>query len=326
MIMGQELGRAGASVAEKVLKADEDNVAIRLILLGYYGALKSRHDKYFRQLIWMINNRPGDYVCFYLGGYVSSKKGFEWTESRSRDAAARWMHQVRKNSNDARILSNAANFFQYIGDFPTMERLYKRALKIDTTFALPARRLAYNYRAKASEASGPARKVGVRRALAMVDLALERDDQFGERLGLLVEFTPTAIKFGYLEQAEKYATELRHHGRKLNLWRQYAYLYLAWLDFRLQRIRQLNNHLKKLKASFADDPTHLPSGTAALSFVNEILGANENNIGQKVLSVLIAGEENEAEKLELMEWLAAIENGTKVKHKLLKRCMFYFPP
>jgi hypothetical protein len=270
-------------------------------------------------MLWMIDTRPGDYICNYLGRAYGVRI-FVWTKSREREVTVRWLRQVKKHHDNARVLCNAASFFEKC-DTAMSERLYKRAKRLDLQFALPARRLAYNYRSWSSSKSGAERARLVHLALKEVDDALMRKDTRGERVALLHEFASTAIKFGHLKQGERYAKKLRYYGQEYPYWNQYAYIHLAWLDFRYNRFRALNFKLKKLRSLFEEAPTYVTSGSKALSFVTDVLNSGQTDLAQKVLEVFIDGEQELENKRELVGWAAAIRCGRKPRFKVLKEDM-----
>lgn len=319
---GREMSAADAKRNEMTLKSDPNNLACRLMLLGFYGQRSGDQEKYFNHMLWMIEERPGDYVSFYLGHEYNSR-ALIWTKARVRKASDCWEAQVKKHFNDARVLCNAGSFFRW-HDQPKSEKLYRRAKKMDTALALPARRLAYQYRFLASKASKEEQAKLVRLALREADDALKRRDSRGEKIGIMTEFAPTAIKFGHLEQARRYAKRLQYYGTGFYLWSQYAYLYLAWIDLRERRYRGLRFKLKRLRELFRAEPSHVASCNAALSLVNDALGLGEEPIAQEILQVLVFGsrsQDDKEKKVELEEWLRAIKTKRKPELNILKKKM-----
>jgi plasmid stabilization system protein ParE len=317
---GAKMTPLDAKLREKAIQSNPDDWESRLTLLGFYGKRPTKQEKYFQHMLWMIDTRSSDYVSNYMGHEYHSR-ALIWNKSREHEASARWSRQVRKHPDDSRVLCNAASFFEKFNS-TTSERLYKRAKKVDVTFAKPARMLAYEYRYRAW--SGPQRDRArlVRLALKEADEALQRGEGLGERVGLLTEFTPTAIKFGYLEQARKFAKRLQYYGKDSSLWNQYAYLFLAWLDFRENRNRALNFKLKRLQSLFEEYPTHVASCHAARSFVNDVLDSELRGTAQNLLRVLISGTDDQKEKKELEKWLIAITDQRNAKLKLLKKKLY----
>lgn len=319
---GEEMPATEAREKERELKSDPDDLACHLMLLGYYGGRTTGQDKYFAHLLWMISHRPADTVSFYLGHDYSSR-AFVWTKERERKARDMWNHQVKRLHTNAQVLCNAAAFFRKF-DQPMSERLFKRAKAADPTLALPARQLAYHYRFRASKAPKSKQANLIRRALIEADEALRRRDNHGERIGVLREFTPTAIKFGRLEQARTYALRLKYYGEGFYLWSQYAYLFLTWLDLRENRMRGFRFKLKRLRKLFKSNPSHVASCNAALCFVGDAIKMGEMSIAQDVLRVLIFGsrEPQGAQKqAELKEWLAALRQEREPELIILKERM-----
>lgn len=313
------MDQSEADLREIALKSDPNDLTSRLLLLGFYGDRKTQQNKFFQHMLWMIDMRPGDYICNDLGDTYGLRL-FAWTKSRERKATALWLRQIRKHNTNVRVLCNAASFFEK-RDPAMCERLYKRAKNLDLQFALPARRLAYQYRLWSSSEAGKERARLVHLALNEVDDALTRKDGRGERIGLIQEFASTAIKFGYLERGERYAKMLRYYGEIFHLWKQYAYICLAWLDFKHRRTRGLNFKINKLRGLFEENPSHVASSSKALSFVADIVNSGQTELALKVLEVLIDGEQKPENKRELLEWAAAIRSGRKPKLKVLKKKM-----
>jgi hypothetical protein len=249
-----------------------------------------------------------------------------WTKARISEASAHWKRQVKRYFNDPNVLCNAANFFGLHGE-PVSTKLYKRAKKLDSLSAWPARKLAYRYRYLASQAPQNEQPKLIRLALREVEDALDRRDTRGEKIGLLREFAPTVIKFGYITQAKKYARRLQYYGTGFYLWSQYAYLYLAWIDLREQRFRALEVKLNRLRRLFRTNPSQVATCNAALSFVKEALLLEDGSIARDILRILVFGsrrpvdETKEAESAEVKDWLAALEKKRKPKLRVLRRKM-----
>jgi hypothetical protein len=319
---GAVMAGSDARQKERALKSEPNDFACHLMLLRYYGRRTAGQEKYFAHMLWMIDHRPADYVTFYLGR-ESHSRAFVWTKARERKAGDRWKQQVKSRHTDAQVLCNAAAFFGKF-DQPTSEKLLKRAKAVNLTLALPARKLAYQYRFLASKALPGKQANLVRRALVEADESLRRRDLRGERIGVLQTFTPTAIKFGHLEQARKYALRLKYYGEGFYLWSQYAYLFLAWLDLRENRIRGFRFKLKRLRKLFKSNPSHVASCNAALCLVSDALRMGEILIAQDVLRVLILGSrepEKAEEQAELEEWLAAIKQKRSPNLRILNEKM-----
>lgn len=276
-------------------------------------------------MLWMIDKHPGDYISFWMGHEYRSRK-FAWTETRIEEARARWMRQVRLHPQDAQVLCNAAKFCRSTDDWSMSEKLYKRAKKANPRLAMPARELAYHYRNLACTAQKDEIRKLVRRALREAeDAANRREEQRGNLIGILQEFTPLAIKFGYLKLARKFANRLLYYGRTaFYMWEQYAYLYLAWIDLLEGRYRGLGFKVMRLRKLFEEQPSFIASSNAAVSFVNDAILFNEPRLAQCLLKIFIVGSRNNDDRkkrTELEEWLNAIMEDRKPRLRILRRVM-----
>lgn len=317
---GETMSAALASKLEKDLESDPMNLASRLSLLGYYGCRKSIQEKYYDHMLWMIDERPGDYLSSYMGNEHHSR-AFVWKDYQIREASIRWKRQVRKYPQNVEVLCNAASFFEW-HHWPTSEKLYKKAKKVDPRISKPARQLAYQYRYLASIAPDNECTILVRKALREADEAIERREKFrGDRIGVLEDFAPLAIKFGYYKQARKFAKRLQYYGETaFVLWEQEAFLYLAWLDLLEERWRGINFKLERLKDAFEEQPSCVASSNAAVSFVADAIHAGEEHLAIYALKILIRGSshnENRKECAELQEWCTAISENRNPKLQIL---------
>ena len=249
------------------------------MMLGYYGFRRTGQDKYFNNMLWMIAERPADDICDCLGHEYHSR-ALTWTQRRIDEASSLWKRQIKMHRHDARVLCNAASFFRW-HDRALSEQLYRRAKHLEPKFGLPCRELAYHYRFLATKAPKRDQPRLIRLAILEADESLNRRDHYGERSGVLVEFTPTAIKFGHLKHARKFAKRLQYRGQSFYLWSQYAYLFLSWIDFKENRKRGFKFKLNKLRQSFSQHPTHVAACSAALSFVNDAVKAGDVGLQKK---------------------------------------------
>jgi len=114
------------------------------------------------------------------------------------------------------------------------------------------------------------------------DRVFDLKDSFGERKGMLLEFTHVAIDFGHLEQARRYANELRIHGRGFcHLWSQYANTYLARLDAADNNLGGVNSKLSRLMVLYQEEPTHAAENKSSLALVNDLLKLGQETAAQK---------------------------------------------
>ncbi len=307
ILSGQSISRKESLRAEKLLLSDPDNLSKRLVLLGFYGSRAEQQEAYFKHMLWMVENRPSDYVCAQLG-HEHHARELAWTAARIKKASKLWDLQISKHDSNWRVHLNASNFFRF-HDKTKSEELLTRAKYLRQNRALASRKLAYHFRSKASAQNQESTKL-IQLALAEAKESLKGRDSLGERVGLLIEFTPTAIKAGDLETARKFARRLKYYGTEFYLWKQYAYLYLAWLDLLEKRFRGLRFKLKTLQQSFRRKPTHVACSKSAFAFVNDALAMGEMETARDILKILIsaAREPDQKEKqAKLKAWLKTLD-------------------
>jgi hypothetical protein len=173
---------------------------------------------------------------------------------------------------------------QHRSDFDMIDErlslaLLKRALKLKPQRGLPARRLAQRYRSEAIRGPQTKRSSIARLAFKYADLALELEDVFGEKMGILTEFTWVAIRERRLELARKWATKLVHVGRTypMPLWEQYGYIYFAAINLAAGKNSLCIRSLNKLMLSIESDPSHVMDNPALLSILVELVQRGERD-------------------------------------------------
>jgi hypothetical protein len=159
-------------------------------------------------------------------------------------------------------------------------------------------------------------------ALKEAEEAANRRDARGERIGILMEFSSTAIKAGQLRVARKFANRLRYYGKEFYLWNQYAHIALAWIDLKEGRHRAFRRKRELMHQLFLQHPSHAAGSNAAVSFVQNALDLGRTEDALQLIATFIAGlseHEKKDEKQEFDEWAAAIAEGRKPRLTIMRK-------
>lgn len=324
---GRKMSVATIRRLERTLITDPDNHANRVYLLGYYSDRIGSEANYFRHVLWMIDNRPADYLS---SSFVNHGR---WTKTRVAKASEHWKRQLKKYYHDVSVVCNAAAFFEEHEPIFGV-KLYKRAKKLDSKMALPARSLAYLYRSLSKRASKKEEAKLIRLALKEVEYALQRKDSLGETVGILQEFTKTAIQFGHLRQAKAFAKRFKYHYTRNSFYTflgQYLYVYLAWIDLKERKMRGVKQKLAKLHKLFSKDPSHVACGNVTVCFLSDLIQLNEKSVTEKAFDIFIFGAREhprfrihpKEERDELIEWRNAFRQNRKPRLTKLKKAWIF---
>ncbi len=270
---------------EKALGAIPDDLAIRLQLIGYYQRLNHRvslDSRLWVHVFWMIEHRPADYFSFYLPRPRSPKRYAHFKEL--------WLKQVAKHKDNWRITCNAASCL--CGDEVSVT-LFKRALKLKPTESIPARRIAQHFRVQAIRGPKNQRATAAREAFRFADVALRLEDTRGEKVGILIDFTWTAIQLKELEQASRWAEKLKAYFDEsgFELWGQYAFLYKALINLANKDQSSCRRNVRRLARSFCEDPSYLTENQLLFKLFDRMLAQGLKTellqFIQTILSVLV---------------------------------------
>lgn len=288
----------------KVLKEKFDlnqlNLTSVLQLLGFY--CKSPESKRylperFGLALWFIDNRPADDITCHIRFYTNARF---WSPSMEREAQTCWRKQIKKYPTDARVLFNAA----MQGDFrlPDTTALLKRSKQADPNYGPPSQHLAQGYRYEALKGVDKHRKRFAKLALDECDSALARRNARGERLGMLIEFTPIAIKFGHNGRARQYANMLRRYKDEA-LWQQYAETYLLRLDVIEGKLASAKKRIARLEQLYTDHSSHVTRNPESLLILADLGEKGQIQIALQFLEALKRGTANSTELSRLNKWI-----------------------
>lgn len=287
-------------VLKEKFELNQLNLTLALQLLGFYckspESKRYLHER-FALALWFIDNRPADYITGHIRSFTGARF---WSQSMEREAQTCWRKQIKKYPTDARVLFNAAmqrDFRQ-----PATTALVKRSKQADTTYGPPFLHLAQGYRYKALQGVEKHRKRFAKLALDEIDGALVRKNALGERLGMLIAFTPLAIKFGYYIRARKYANRLRRYKEEA-LWQQYAETYLLRLDVIETKLASAKNRIARLEQLYTDHSSHVTRNPESLLILAELGEKGQIQLALQFLEALKRGTTDSAELSRLNKWL-----------------------
>lgn len=305
---GESITATEAKLLKQKLLLDPLDLNSRLLLMGYYNSF--RFSKRYLQerymlVLWLIENRPAD---FFTSIARASSNCRNWSPAKTQEALDCWKKQAKKNPNDARILFNAAGQFTETDPARSIS-LWKKATKADSHYAPPVRDLANFYRRKARTGTGSQKKRLVRLALDTLDAALtlkHNDDfAFDEPTKMLIEFTPMAIRYGYLERARQYANKLRRY-KAHSIWPQFAETYLLRLDVIEGKYKSAEKRIARLKQLYSEYPSHVASNPQAILTLADLCQHEQTNLAQSLLEAIRSGTGEKAELKMLNRWSTEI--------------------
>lgn len=289
----------GKALKEK-FDLNQLNLTSVLQLLGFY--CKSPESKRylperFGLALWFIDNRPADDITCNIRFYTNARF---WSPSMEREAQTCWRKQIKKYPTDARVLYNAA--MQRDFRRPDTTALLKRSKQADPNYGPPSQHLAQEYRLRALEGVDKHRKSFAKLALDEVDCALSRKNARGERIGILILFTPLAIKFGYYIRARKYANMLRRYKEEA-LWQQYAETYLLRLDVIEAKLASAEKRIARLEQLYKDHSSHVTRDPESLLILAELGEKGQIQLALQFLEALKRGTTDRAELSRINKWL-----------------------
>jgi len=308
---GRDISEIEASDLEARLAKNPNDLPARLKLIGYYervGRDKEIFSAGLEHILWMIDHRPADYVCYTLS------LGENHSDEQYAEFERHWIEQVKRHPNDDKVVGNAGSSINHKNRALSWQ-YFKRAKCLNTLEPRWTRRLARRARYEALNGDFAQRATYAQIAIEEAKNYFKLDDTRGEQIGLCMDVTPVAIEFGYMEQARQWSEWLLEGGRNstFRLWAQTAYLFLARIETIEGNIKaakvMLNRALNSLKN---DERSHVASGHQMIAVLDKLLEIGEKEIVVEALQVSIEkGAEEREEKLQ--EWLTLIKCGETPK-------------
>ncbi len=319
LLQGQNISSAEAEEAIQRLHGESSNKNLRLLLMGYYGSREQFASLYFEQMLWFIENYPYSPCCGQLGNEWHARK-FSWNDIRVNVITQKWKEIIDADSTNYVILMNAAGFFARF-DAAYSESLIRQARRFNPSLGAASRKLSRIYLNKALNSKDPVTEsMFIKLAVSEIEFSLKGRDHLGERVGALCLLIPHAIQYGHLKESRVFAQRLSLLAKQyssFSLWKQYASLFLAWIDFKENRKRGLEIKLRFLKKSFAKHPSHVACSRAAAMFIEDVLSAGDLDLGKRVLKIFLSGSkfdddvsspDRELRKEKMAYSLASLEN------------------
>lgn len=170
------------------------------------------------------------------------------------------------------------------------------------------RKSAQSLRAAAASAAFPEREKYAALALAQADQLLKFDDQLGEKVGVLVEFTPLAILIRDFTKAEGYTDLLISLAVKNSMphWEQYGYVYKARIEIAKGNVEDAITQFGKFAVHLKNNPTHLATSDKTVSLLNDLILANHSDIVENFVTNCLEERKNLAKLKKLENWLKTL--------------------
>jgi hypothetical protein len=208
LVKGIKLSSTEAERLEKVLAADPNDLATRLILFGYYP---SHYDdpsrlKKTEHALWLIRNRPDTEVLHDVAllRLTRVEKGFE-------EAKQLWLKHLDTYKDNLTVVANAADFFM-ISDRALAEKLTKQLAAADPANPRWPFQLGYVYFVEMTNATGAMRRSQAASAYAQFDLAYTLTNDNIEKHLWLSQLMRSAFEAGDLQKAQIWALESLNQG------------------------------------------------------------------------------------------------------------------
>lgn len=297
---GEILTAPQGKVLKEKFELNQLNLTLALQLLGFY--CKSPESKRYLQerfalALWFTNNRPADCITGHIRFFTGARF---WSQSMEREAQTCWRKQIKEYPTNARVLYNAAMQRDFLR--PDTTALLKRSKQADPNYGPPSQHLAQEYRLRALEGVDKHRKRFAKLALDEVDCALSRKNARGERIGMLILFTPLAIKFEHYIRARKYANRLRRYKEEA-LWQQYAETYLLRLDVIEAKFASAKKRIARLEQLYTDHSSHVTRNPESLLILADLCEKGQIQLALQFLEALKRGTTDSAELSRLNTWL-----------------------
>jgi hypothetical protein len=240
---GSNLTAAAVDAFEGSLDDNPNQPDIRTLLLGYYQgkAESSARNDFARHVYWFIENHPdAQLLQFSCGLFLYEDSGI-YEEGR-----ARWQKALHEHPYNAKVLGNAARFFEQ-RDQPLAEDALLKAKALDPENEEWPERLGRLYMRSMRSGSAETRVATAEKAYAAFraayDLAsvLDRED-------VLLDLSRSAFAAGKFSEAEQFANEtLEFANRKQDYGEGFHYAHIV-----LGRIALKNGDIEKAKEHLLD--------------------------------------------------------------------------
>ncbi len=131
---GQDISPEEAADLEKAIKEHPEDLWARTVLLGRYDREKRSSPEvsqaYEGHVLWLIEHRPEAPILGSIEARLDSPARGGSAANTHKKAAELWKVQIEKHPKDARVLSNAAGFFQ-MGDSKLAMNLVDQCIALE---------------------------------------------------------------------------------------------------------------------------------------------------------------------------------------------------
>lgn len=227
--MGSKISHDQAAAFEKQVETSRHELALRLLLVGYYF-LEHRKSNVARlarrnHILWLIKNAPeiqitGRPYCSLLDS--EDQDGYDQCKSL-------WLANIKANPNKAAILANAASFFT-LNDSSLSEQLLEQGASLQPDHEYWHKQLGHLY-ALSSRGEDQVDEMMAKKSFAAFEQAerLGETQESGEtpevdstrtilmRIHSLPQLAKSAFDAGEFERAADYASELLSLSSSTNL-------------------------------------------------------------------------------------------------------------
>ncbi len=177
------------------------------------------------------------------------------------------------------------------------------------TDLIELRKSAQSLRAAALSGTIPELEKFAASALAQADLLLKLDDQLGEKVGVLIEFTPLAILIRDFARANRYTGLLTSLAVKHSMphWEQYGYVYKARIHIAEGSVADAIRQFDKFAVHLKNNPTHLATSDKTVALLNDLILSNHSNVVERFVNDCLEQRQNHAKPKKLEKWLKILK-------------------
>lgn len=209
-MLATEASRLTAQECEKLeeeFEKDQQNLSLRIKLLGYYSSKRFTSDParkaYQQHVLWIIENKPE----IHIAGTPYAELHPVLDKEVYLDAKTLWLEQIEKHADDTRVIGNAANFF-FIHERSLAEELLKKAQTLDPQNPKWPQKLAHLYNLSSILQMPDSKSTTAAEALKQMETSLTLTSSDLEKYYMLPDLAKMAFKAGDMNKAENYAKNM----------------------------------------------------------------------------------------------------------------------
>jgi tetratricopeptide (TPR) repeat protein len=296
---GSNLTAAAVDAFEGSLDDNPNQPDIRTLLLGYYHGKSefSAKSNFARHVYWFIENHPDAQLL----GMFLFEDGEIYEEGK-----ARWQKALGEHPYNAKVLGNAARYFEQ-RDQPLAEDALLKAKALDPENEEWPERLGRLYMRSMRFGSAETRVATAEKAYAAFRAAYDLASVL-DRENVLLELSRSAFAAGKFSEAEQFANEtLEFANRKQDFGEGFHYAHIV-----LGRIALKNGDIEKAKEHLLD--AGKTTGSDFLNYVGpdmtlalELLNQGEREAVIEFINFCKTFWFSESSRLK--DWKQTIEHG-----------------